>query len=84
MVLQLHIKSFDRIDALAEGVAGGIYKDTITVPLAQSFVDFVIECTKEKITSSIKSLAHEEHMLVEGSTAIALASFNKVTAELDG
>jgi threonine dehydratase len=74
----------DHLDTLAEGVAGGIDTDTITLPLAQSVVDFVIECTEEEILSGIKSLVLEDNMVVEGSAALALAGFNKVAAKVAG
>jgi threonine dehydratase len=72
----------EHLDTLAEAVAGGIDIDTITLPLAMSVVDHVIECDEADIRAALRSLAFDENMLVEGSAALALAGFHKVAQEL--
>ncbi|KAM0259700.1 hypothetical protein ACHAQJ_003134 [Trichoderma viride] len=67
---------------LADGVAGGIDTDTITLPLAMSVVDQVVECDEGEIEAALKALAFDENMIVEGSAALALAGFNKVSRDL--
>jgi threonine dehydratase len=79
-----HVVETDHLPTLADAVAGGIDKDTITFPLAKSVVDFVLECDEEEILSSVKDLAARENMIVEGSAALALAGFNNVADKLTG
>ncbi|KAI9044139.1 threonine ammonia-lyase [Aspergillus affinis] len=74
----------DHLPTLAEAVAGGIDEDTITLPLAGSVVDRVVECDEADIVGALKTLAFDENMLVEGSAALALAGFQKVARELTG
>lgn len=74
----------EHLPTLAEGVAGGIDEDTITLPLAKEVVDHIVECTEEEITAAIKVLALDENMLVEGAAALALAGFVKVAESLAG
>lgn len=74
----------EHLPTLAEAVSGGIDKDTITLPLATAVVDDIVECTEEEIASSMKALALDENMLVEGSAALALAGFNRVAGKLTG
>ena len=72
------------LPTLAEAVSGGIDKDTITLPLAISAIDEVIECDEDEIVESLKMLAFDENMIVEGSAALALAGFNKIAQRLGG
>lgn len=68
----------EHLPTLAEAVAGGIDEDTITLPLAMQVVDEVVDCDEEDIRQSLKALALEENMLMEGSSALALAGFKKM------
>lgn len=77
-----HVVESEHRSTLADAVAGGIDLDTITLPLAMSVVDHVIECEEEEIIAALKALAHDENMIVEGSAALALAGFNKVAENL--
>ncbi|KAH8653607.1 threonine dehydratase [Xylariales sp. PMI_506] len=79
-----HVVETDHLETLADAVAGGIDLDSITLPLATSVVDQVVECDEGEIKAALKSIAIEENMIVEGSAALALAGFNKVAADLGG
>ncbi|KAH7025648.1 threonine dehydratase catabolic [Microdochium trichocladiopsis] len=72
------------LPTIAEAVAGGIDYDTITLPLAMSVVDHLIDCREEEIISAMKEMAFDEHMIVEGSAALALAGFRRVAPSLAG
>ncbi|KAI0399290.1 threonine dehydratase [Xylaria palmicola] len=74
----------EHYDTLADAVAGGIDADTITLPLAVSVVDHVIECGEEEIKAALRTLAFDENLIVEGSAALALAGFKKVAHTLTG
>lgn len=74
----------EHLPTLAEAVAGGIDEDTITLPLASSVVDHVIECDEGEIVTALKACTFDENMIVEGSAALALAGFNKVARNLTG
>lgn len=79
-----HVVETDHFPTLAEAVAGGIDQNTITLPLANAVVDYVIECNEAEILRSVKALAAQENIIVEGSAALALAGFNKVAEKLTG
>ncbi|KAG8407305.1 hypothetical protein J3458_020793 [Metarhizium acridum] len=55
----------EHLDTLAEAVAGGMDEDSITLPLALSVVDEVVECNEDDIVAALKSIALEENMIVE-------------------
>lgn len=65
----------EHLATLADGCAGGVDEDAITLPLAMEVVDEVIHCTEEQIAGAIRALAWTEKMLVEGAAALALAPY---------
>ncbi|KAI0435452.1 threonine dehydratase [Xylaria sp. FL1042] len=77
-----HVVETEHHNTLADAVAGGIDADTITLPLAMSVVDYVVECDEEDIKAALQELAYKENMIVEGSAALTLAGFNKVAQTL--
>ena len=77
-----HVVETEHRDTLADAVAGGIDTDTITLPLAMSVVDHVVECDEDEIKAAMKTMAFDENMNVEGSAALALAGFSKVAGQL--
>ncbi|KAJ4985606.1 threonine dehydratase catabolic [Stagonosporopsis vannaccii] len=74
----------EHLPTLAEAVAGGIDEDTITLPLAMEVVDEVVNCDEEDIREALRDLALRENMLMEGSSALALAGFKKVEGNVKG
>ncbi|KHO01449.1 Pyridoxal phosphate-dependent enzyme, beta subunit [Metarhizium album ARSEF 1941] len=74
----------EHLDTLAEAVAGGMDEDSITLPLASSVVDEVIECDEDSIVAALRAIAFEENMIVEGSAALALAGYTKMADKVAG
>jgi threonine dehydratase len=62
-------------DTLADGVAGGMDADSITLPLATELVDDLIDCTEGQIAQSLHDIAWTEKMLVEGAAALPHAAW---------
>lgn len=65
----------EHLDTLADGVAGGVDKDSITLPLAMEVVDEIVHCSEEEIARALNILAWEEKLLVEGAAGLALAGY---------
>ena len=63
----------EHFDTLADGCAGGIDDDTLTLPLADEVIDELIYCNEAEIGSALSTLAWEERMIVEGAAALAYA-----------
>jgi threonine dehydratase len=74
----------EHLPTLADGVAGGMDDDSITLPLAIEVVDEVVTCSEEEIASALAQLAIKEHHLVEGAAALALAGFLQVAEDCKG
>jgi len=69
---------------LADGCAGGIDEDTLTLPLAQAVVDQIIECDEIEIIAALQKLGREDNILVEGAAALALAGFYQIKDKCRG
>lgn len=63
------------LDTLADGVAGGVDEDAITLALATEVIDRVVHCSEEEIVSALRTLAWTEKQLVEGAAGLALAGY---------
>lgn len=72
----------EHLDTLADGIAGGVDRDSLTLPLATAVVDEVIACTEDEIAHALRRMALEEHQVVEGAAALALAGFLKAAERL--
>jgi threonine dehydratase len=61
------------LETLADGCAGAIDEDSITLPLARDLVEEVVVCSEQEIRAALGLIVREERLLVEGSAALALA-----------
>lgn len=62
---------------LADGVAGGIDNDSMTLPLARATIDDIIHCSEAEIAAALKDLVLRENLIVEGAAGLAYAGFLK-------
>lgn len=65
--------SVEHTPTLADGCAGGVDQDALTLKLGGEVIDELVDCPEEAIADGIRALAWEEKMLVEGSAGLALA-----------
>lgn len=79
-----HIVETSHLDTLADGCAGGVCPDSITLPLALEVIDSVIHCSEAQIEDALRDLAWEEQMIVEGAAALAYAAFKANAAAFEG
>ena len=59
---------------LADGLAGGIASDTITLPILQQVLDEMILVEEAAIARAMRWLIDEHHLIVEGSAAVTVAA----------
>jgi threonine dehydratase len=69
---------------LSDGTAGGVESDTITFPLCRDLVDEWIEVREQDIARSMRRTIEEEHMLIEGAAAVAVAVVAERRTPLSG
>lgn len=74
----------EHLDTLAEAVAGGLDEDSLTLGLAMAVIDEVVTCTEAEIEAAMRDLLVDEHMLVEGAAALALAGLRQIAAKCVG
>ncbi|TPL59380.1 pyridoxal-phosphate dependent enzyme [Mesorhizobium sp. B2-4-1] len=67
----------EHLPTLADGVAGGMDEDSVTLGLARSVVDNVVICSEAEFAGALARLAIEEHLLVEGAAGLAMAGLMK-------
>lgn len=67
------------LPTLSDGTAGGIEADTVTFPLCRTLVDDWIEIGEDEIAAAMRHAIEVEHMLVEGSAAVAIAAVSKAS-----
>jgi threonine dehydratase len=69
---------------LSDGTAGGVELDTVTFPFCRDLVDEWIDVSEADIASSMRRTIEEEHMLVEGAAAVAIAVVAERRTSLTG
>ena len=65
----------EHLDTLADGCAGGLDDDALTLPLATEVIDRVVHCSEQQIAEALFQLAWTDNMIVEGAAALALAGY---------
>ena len=79
-----NIVETEHLETLADGCAGGVDEDSLTLPIATEVIDKIIHCSEVEILESLQILAWKEKVLVEGSAALALAGYLKKKKEYEG
>ena len=63
-------------ETIADGLAGNIEAGSITFPIVQQLVDDIILVSEKSIRDAIARVAREDHLMIEGSAAVAIAALN--------
>ncbi|MFN2124157.1 MAG: threonine/serine dehydratase [Candidatus Promineifilaceae bacterium] len=72
------------LPTLSDGTAGGLEAGSITFPLCRDYVDRYISVSEDEIVDSLRTFMSTQHMLIEGSAAVAIAAFQKTAVDLRG
>ena len=88
-VMALSVQAGELLDlpslpTLSDGTAGGVEAGSITFPLCRDYVDEYIAVSEEEIAANLREFMGAQHMLIEGSAAVAIAGFLKTAAQLQG
>jgi threonine dehydratase len=70
------IREIEEDETIADGLAGNIEQDSITFPIVQELVEEIITVSEEEISRALAGFARQEHILIEGAAAVALAALN--------
>ncbi len=68
-------------ESIAEGLHGGIEKDTITFELIRKYVDNILLVSEDEIKNAIRLFIINNNQLIEGSGAVGLAALLKYKSE---
>jgi len=72
------------LPTLSDGTAGGLEPGTITFELCRALVDEYVTVTENEIKESLRLFLQIHHMLIEGSAAVAVASYLKMREHFAG
>ena len=72
------------LPTLSDGTAGGVEAGSITFPLCRDYVDRYISVSEEEIAATLREFLGAQHMLIEGSAAVAIAAFLQTAGQLPG
>ena len=72
------------LPTLSDGTAGGVEAGSITFALCRQWVDGYITVSEEEIANSLREFMSAQHMLIEGSAAVAIAAFEQVQSSYVG
>lgn len=72
------------LPTLSDGTAGGVEADSMTFPLCRDYVDEYIAVSEDEIAAALTQFMGAQHMLIEGSAAVAIAAFTKVASQFKG
>lgn len=61
-------------ETIADGLAGNIEAGSITFPLVAHLADGTILVSEDSIRDAIRRVAREDHIMIEGSAAVAVAA----------
>ena len=65
------------LPTLSEGTAGGVEQGAITFDICRALVDDYITVNEHEIRQSLLQFLENQHMLIEGAAAVAVASYLK-------
>lgn len=72
------------LPTLAEAMAGGLQEDSITLDLCKEIVSDFILVSEDEIRDSMLLILEEHRLIVEGASALAVASFLKRKEKFKG
>ncbi|MBW2479264.1 MAG: threonine/serine dehydratase [Deltaproteobacteria bacterium] len=72
------------LPTLSDGTAGGVEPGSITLEFCRDLVDGFITVSEEEIKDSLREFINNQHMLIEGSAAVAVAACKKRAGDLAG
>ena len=75
---------YPELPTLSDATAGGLDRDTITLPLASRLIDQTVLVSEEELLAAGRRLLQTDSWLVEPSAAVALAGTIKLREVLNG
>jgi threonine dehydratase len=72
------------LPSLADGLAGNVEADSITLGLLQAHVHSVLLVEEAEIAAAMRWLLEHEHVLVEGSAAVGVAALRRGPSAMAG
>jgi len=71
-------------ETLSDGTAGAVEPGAVTLPVCKAVIDETVTVSESQIGSAMRLVAQDEHWIVEGSAALALAGLAKRKGAFQG
>lgn len=68
------ILNLPSLPTLSDGTAGGVEHEAITFPLCRDLIDRHVLVSESEIAAALRLMVERQHLLVEGSAALAVAA----------
>lgn len=78
------VVNIPELPTLSDGTAGGLEKDSITLPFCQKFIDEFILTSEDEIARAMRLILEHDNFIIEGAAGVAVAGFLKKAPELRG
>jgi threonine dehydratase len=75
------IVEIEEDETIADGLAGNIEPGSITFPIIERLVDRIILVSEASIWRAVARVAREDHLMIEGSAAVAVAALEDARIE---
>ena len=72
------------LPTLSDGTAGGVEAGSITFEPCRDLIDQWVTVTEDEIADSMQTFMSNHHQMIEGSAAVAIASFLKIKEQFAG
>ena len=79
-----HIVERDSLPTLSDGTAGGVEPGSVTFEVCRRVIDRSVLVSESEIAAAMRSLIGDQHLLVEGAAAVAVAGFLGQRSSLAG
>jgi threonine dehydratase len=71
-------------DTLSESTAGGLEPESVTFDLCRRAIGRSVLVSEDEILDALRWMLHEEHWVIEGAAAVAVAAFRKEAKRYEG
>ena len=69
---------------LADGTAGGIESQSVTLPICRDLIDEWVLVDEAEIAAAIQGMLARHHLLIEGAAALSIAGFQRLAGAYKG
>jgi len=78
------VLDLESLPTLADGTAGGLEADTMTLPICEAVIDDFVLVDEDEIVGAIRQVLALHHLLIEGAAALPIAALLQSGTRFEG